>query len=81
MPDTTSRVDDRDWLDRAFRSLSIPHRVVVVLHHHSGIPLIEIAQMLGVPEGTVRSRLHYALGAMRAALIADSPPEAERAAS
>jgi RNA polymerase sigma-70 factor, ECF subfamily len=81
MQDTTSGVADRDWLDRAFRSLSIPHRVVVVLHHHSGIPLIEIARMLGVPEGTVRSRLHYALGALRAALIADNASGSERAAS
>jgi len=81
MQDTTAGVADRDWLDRAFQSLSIPHRVVVVLHHHSGIPLTEIARMLGVPEGTVRSRLHYALGALRAALIADNAPESERAAS
>jgi RNA polymerase sigma-70 factor, ECF subfamily len=80
-PDSTTSIADRDWLERAFESLSMPHRVVIVLHHHSGIPLVDIARMLGVPEGTVRSRLHYALGALRAALLADNAPQVERAAS
>jgi len=47
-------------------------RAVLVLHHYAGLPLDEIAQALGVPPGTVRSRLHRATRAMRAALEADA---------
>ena len=45
---------------------------MLVLHHYVGLPLDEIAQALGVPPGTVRSRLHRATRAMRAALDADA---------
>jgi RNA polymerase sigma-70 factor (ECF subfamily) len=65
------QVDDRDRLDRAFRRLSIDHRTVIVLHHYVGLPMVEVGRMLGVPTGTARSRLHYALQAMRAALGRD----------
>ncbi len=47
-------------------------RAVVVLHYYSGFSAAEIARMLGIPEGTARSRLHYATEAMRAALQADA---------
>jgi len=65
-------VDDRDTLDRAFQRLTPEHRAVFVLHHHSGLPLAEIAGIVGVPLGTVKSRLHYATRTMRAAIAADS---------
>jgi RNA polymerase sigma-70 factor (ECF subfamily) len=58
----------RDALDRSFASLSTEHRTVVVLHHYVGMPLDEIAEILGVPSGTARSRLHYALRRLRAAI-------------
>ena len=67
-------VDDRDALDRAFRRLSIEQRVVFVLHHHQGLPLVEIAETLGIPAGTARSRLHYATRVLRAAIEADAVP-------
>jgi len=67
-------VDDRDALDRAFRRLSIEQRVVFVLHHHQGLPLVEIADTLGIPAGTARSRLHYATRVLRAAIEADAVP-------
>jgi RNA polymerase sigma-70 factor (ECF subfamily) len=51
---------DRDALERAFLALTPEHRAVVVLHHYAGHPLAEIASLLGVPAGTVRSRLHHA---------------------
>ena len=44
---------------------------MVVLHHYAGFPLTDIATILGVPYGTVGSRLHYALRDLRAALGAD----------
>ena len=63
---------DRDALERAFASLSTEHRAVVVLHHYEGVPLVEIAETLGIPVGTARSRLHYALKRRREALEADA---------
>src|SRR4051795_13437760 len=68
--DDTSSVADRDALERAFARLKPEQRAVVVLHHHNGFSAAEIARMLGIPEGTARSRLHYATEAMRAALEA-----------
>jgi RNA polymerase sigma-70 factor (ECF subfamily) len=78
--DGLSTVIDRDQLERGFRRLSIDHRAVVVLHHYLDLPLSEVAAALGVPEGTVRSRLHHAMRAMRAALEADARPAAQEAA-
>jgi RNA polymerase sigma-70 factor (ECF subfamily) len=74
-PDTgTAPLDDvvlRDQLERGFRRLSIDHRVVVVLHHYRNLSIAEVAIVLGVPEGTVRSRLLFAMRGLRAALDAD----------
>ena len=70
-PDETVSVDERDALERAFRSLSPEHRAVVVLHHHVGMPLASIAEVAGVPLGTVKSRLHYATRILRGALATD----------
>ena len=53
------------------RTLSPEHRAVVVLHHHAGLPLTSIAEVAGVPLGTVKSRLHYATRTLRGALAAD----------
>jgi len=69
--DDIAALADRDQLERAFRRLPDDQRAVLVLHHYLGLEPTEIAQTLGVPAGTVRSRLHYAHRAMRAALEAD----------
>jgi RNA polymerase sigma-70 factor (ECF subfamily) len=60
----------RDQLGRAFDTLSQDHRTVVVLHHLAGLSLGEIAEILDVPYGTVGSRLHHAMRAMRATIEA-----------
>ena len=70
-PDETVSIDDRDALDRAFRRLSPEHRAVVVLHHHAGYTLASIAEVAGVPVGTVKSRLHTATRLLRDALAGD----------
>lgn len=67
-------VADRDALDRAFRRLTVEQRSVFVLHHHVGLPLVEIAETLGIPAGTARSRLHYATRLLREAVEADLAP-------
>jgi RNA polymerase sigma factor (sigma-70 family) len=73
-------VIDRDQLERGFRRLSIDQRAVVVLHHYLDMTVDEIAQALGVPTGTVRSRLHHAMRGLRAALEADARPTRGEAA-
>ena len=78
--DGTGTVVDRDQLERGFRRLSIDHRAVVVLHHYQDLSLEEVAEALGVPIGTVRSRLHYAMRGLRAALEADARPTKREAA-
>jgi len=65
-------VDDRDQLDRGFARLKANERAVLVLHHYLGYTPAEIAGVLGVPQGTARSRLHHAHKAMRAALEAEA---------
>ena len=68
--DTTDDVRallDRDELEQAFRRLPLDQRAVFVLHHHVGLPLVAVAETLGIPEGTARSRLHYATRALRVA--------------
>ena len=42
------------------------------MHYYLGLPLVEVASTLGIPEGTAKSRLHRAMQAMRATLDADA---------
>ena len=77
--DGSNLVVDRDQLERGFRRLSIEHRAVVVLHHYLDMTLDEVAETLGVPVGTVRSRLHHAMRGLRAALDADARPTSREA--
>jgi len=75
-PETTDiarGVVARDELESAFRQLSPEHRAVVVLHHHLGYQLTEIAETLGIPAGTARSRLHHAVKQLRTVLDAGEP--------
>ena len=76
--DSSGQTLDRDRLDRGFRRLSIAHRTVVVLHLHLGLPFEEIADMLDIPIGTARSRLHYAIRALRSAIESDDAVAARR---
>ena len=73
-PDGSDAVADRDELERAFRRLSIDQRAVFVLHHYLGLPLVEVAELLEIPAGTARSRLHYAIAGLRDALTAEPEP-------
>ena len=65
-------VDDRDQLDRAFRRLSVEQRTVLVFHHYLGLSLAEVADRVGIPVGTVKSRIFHATEVMRASLEADA---------
>ena len=74
LPDTALSVADRDELERGFRRLPKEQRAVIVLHHYLGLPLTEVAEILDIPAGTARSRLHIATRRLRAALEADAMP-------
>jgi RNA polymerase sigma-70 factor (ECF subfamily) len=79
--DEYGTVVDRDQLERAFRRLSIDHRTSVVLHHYLGMTVGQVAHATDAPVETVRSRLRYALRAMRSAIEADSRTAASGTAS
>ncbi len=71
-PDELLSISDRDQLDRGFRRLKPDERAILVLRHYVGYEPTEIADILGIPAGTIRSRLHHAHRAMRAALEAEA---------
>lgn len=71
-PDGTASIADRDQLERAFGRLSVEHRAVVALRYYLDLPIEGVAESLGIPVGTARSRLHYAVKALRAAVDADA---------
>jgi RNA polymerase sigma-70 factor (ECF subfamily) len=66
-----SALADRDQLERGFLRLNPEMRAVIVLHHFLDLPLPDVAATLAIPLGTAKSRLHRALGLLRAALDAD----------
>ena len=66
--DDAAAIADRDELERAVLRLSVEHRAVLVLVHYVGMTAPEAARVLGIPQGTVYSRLHYATRLMREAL-------------
>lgn len=75
---------DRDELEHGFRQLTVDHRVVIVLHYLLDMTLEQVAETLGVRQGTVNSRLSRGLDAMRKAMGADFEaepvPETDRSA-
>jgi RNA polymerase sigma-70 factor (ECF subfamily) len=72
LPDHSRAFADRELLDTALRRLDPGHRAVVALHYLLGMPLPEVATSLGIPYGTAKSRLHYALAAMRVGVQAET---------
>ncbi len=66
--DLAGAVVRRRALDRAFDRLTVDERSILVLHHLDGRPLEEIAAVLGVAVGTVKSRLFTARRALERAL-------------
>ena len=70
-PDRASELADRDQLERGLRRLSDAQRTILTLHFYAGLSPSETADALDIPVGTAKSRLHYAIEALRAALEAD----------
>jgi RNA polymerase sigma factor (sigma-70 family) len=55
-------------IDRALRSMPVEQRAVLALHYAADLPLTDVAEALGIPAGTAKSRLHAALERLRTAL-------------
>lgn len=77
LPDDSTRPADVDEIDRlvvswqveeALRRLSREHRAVLIETYYRGRPYEAVASELGIPVGTVKSRVYYALKALRLAL-------------
>jgi RNA polymerase sigma factor (sigma-70 family) len=73
-PDELGAVLDRDELEHAFRRLTLDQRAVLVLRHYLDLAPETVADTLGIPVGTVHSRVHRALEVMRASMEADARP-------
>ena len=65
-------IHHRDQLDRGFRRLTLEQRAVLVFHHYLGLTAEQVAERLGIPVGTAKSRIHHATAALRASLEADA---------
>jgi RNA polymerase sigma-70 factor (ECF subfamily) len=74
--DFATRVADRDAIERAFGALDTDLRAIVVLHYYLGLALPDVADSMGIPVGTAKSRLHRALRELRVSI---APPNLEPA--
>jgi len=70
--DVAGTLLEREAVDEALRRLDPEHRAVVALHYLLGMPLPEVAAVLAIPHGTAKSRLHYALVALRVSVEAET---------
>ena len=68
-------IHTRDELARAFELLSADDRITLVLRFWADLSIESIAERLGIPQGTVKSRLHHAIAGLRAGL---KDPEVDR---
>jgi RNA polymerase sigma-70 factor, ECF subfamily len=68
-PDELNAALNRALIGDAMAQLSDEHRAVVALSYYRGWTIAQIAADLGIAEGTVKSRLHYALRSLRQALV------------
>ena len=75
-PDPADAVADRILVDAVMRRLDERGRSIIVLHYFLGMPISEVATSLGLPVGTVKSRLHRSLEEMRSEAQAALPVSA-----
>lgn len=68
---SAERLEESTAIEEAIDALPFKHRIVVILYYVHDMELVDIAAVLGLPEGTVKSRLYYGRAKLRAALAAD----------
>lgn len=76
-PDEHGRSDERAALRQALDALTVDQRIAVVLRYFGDLTIEQIAERTGSRSGTVKSRLHHGLRALRAAYEAAARPAAE----
>jgi RNA polymerase sigma-70 factor (ECF subfamily) len=67
-PDHAAAADDRDAVHRGLGRLSHDHRTALVLFYYLDLSLPEMAEVLNIPTGTAKSRLHHARQALKVAI-------------
>ena len=69
--DRSTALAERDRLDRALDSLPADQRIALALHYALDLSVPQVAAVLSVPDGTVKSRIHAGVERLRAALAAE----------
>ena len=67
----SAHVAERDRLGRELGRLPVDQRTVMVLHFYLDLPLTDVADILDIPVGTAKSRLHRGLATLRSAMATD----------
>lgn len=70
--DRSSEIAERDRLDRAFDALPPDQRITLALHYVLDLSVPQVAALLSVPDGTVKSRVHAGIERLRVALDAEA---------
>ena len=68
-PDQLQSAADRDEIGRAFAVLSADQQIAVTLRFYADLTVDQIAERVGAPAGTIKSRLHHAMAALNAELV------------
>jgi RNA polymerase sigma-70 factor (ECF subfamily) len=64
--DVAAALADRDLVERSMNDLTLDHRAVIVLRFYLDLSVDEVARILDIPPGTVKSRIHRGLAVLRA---------------
>jgi RNA polymerase sigma-70 factor, ECF subfamily len=64
--DVATALANRDLVERSMNDLTLDHRAVIVLRFYLDLPVDEVARILDIPAGTVKSRIHRGLAVLRA---------------
>ena len=72
--DAVAAFADRDLVERSMNDLTLDHRAVIVLRFYLDLPVDEVARILDIPPGTVKSRIHRGLAVLRAHMAGSDAP-------
>jgi RNA polymerase sigma-70 factor, ECF subfamily len=67
--DVAAALADRDLVERSMNDLTLDHRAVIVLRFYLDLSVDEVARILDIPPGTVKSRIHRGLAVLRAHMV------------